>query len=150
MVSFSVRSSQKLSEIAELLGITFVAFPIQPYSRSIFFRKEESKRVEVGSINSRCSGKEPALTQTRHERAAEIELSVEALCIIPFEESRQPSHCLVPSCPLPAPAHTFFLTPSLPVELWKACGGGSYRLGHFHLPRKHNRKWKRITYLTIG
>ena len=44
MVSFSVRSSQELPEIAELLGITFAAFPIQPYSHSIFFRKEESKR----------------------------------------------------------------------------------------------------------
>ena len=36
-----------------------------------------STRLLVGSITSRCSGKEPALLpETRHERAAEIEPSL--------------------------------------------------------------------------
>ena len=49
----------------------------QKYQVTIVVEKIKLSRLLVGSITSRCSGKEPALLpETRHERAAEIEPSL--------------------------------------------------------------------------
>ena len=49
----------------------------QKYQVAIVVEKIKLSRLLVGSITSRCSGKEPALLpETRHERATEIEPSL--------------------------------------------------------------------------